>query len=137
MNLQKSLTNSKGDVYLEIETDEKEGLIYAKWKGKTSLDEIKTGSLAYLDVLKECPCSKLISDNTELETSWQPLNDWVEHTWTPRALALNLQYFALVVSPVFFVKVAAVELSQRIGDQLEIKTFNNLATARKWLSEVQ
>ena len=134
--IRKTVTDKKGNIFLQIEEDTQAGLLYAKWQGKVTLDDIKTGSLAFLDVLEACPCPRLLSDNTELETSWQTLNDWVEHTWTPQALALQLRYFAIVVSPVFFVKVAAVELSQRIADQLEIQLFPDVASARRWLAEV-
>jgi hypothetical protein len=134
--VRKTVADKHGNIFLRIEEDTEADLLYAKWKGKISLDDIKTGSLAFLDVLEEWPCARLLSDNTELDTGWQTLNDWVEHTWTPKALALQLRYFAIVVSPHFFVKVAAVELSQRIGNRLEIQVFADVASARRWLSEV-
>ena len=134
--LLKTLTDKHGRTYTQIYFEPEQNLIYSKSMGKLTLEEIKRSALAYLDVLEQVPCAKLLADTSEMETSWQTLNDWVENIWTPQAIALQLQYMALVIPPFFFVKLSAVDLTKRIQNKLDIRIFNDQHSAQSWLAEV-
>ncbi|PKV63276.1 hypothetical protein [Pontibacter ramchanderi] len=125
------LRHLMGDVYVTIQR--KKDYIEAKWQGHITADNVVCAAQAYLDLLKEAPCPKLLNDKTEVTGDWQDANDWLQFEWLPQVLRLGLRYLAHVYSFSMFSKLAARELEERITPQLSMKNFYERRLAEEWL----
>ncbi|GAB3830468.1 hypothetical protein [Hymenobacter jeollabukensis] len=125
-----------GHVYLTAERNRAEGWIHARWSGVQTLETVKEGGLAYVDMLREEPCAKLLNDHSELIGRFTEANEWVAQVWTPMILQAGLRYFAHVLSPGIFGQLSIEDLHQRIGDVFELKMFDDVEEAKQWLRGV-
>lgn len=122
-----------GRVYLVAERNREEGWIYARWSGVQTLGTVMEGGLAYVDMLREEPCAKLLNDHSELVGRFTEANEWVAQVWTPLIVQAGLRYFAHVLSPGIFGQLSIQDLHQRIGEQFEMKMFQDVEEAKNWL----
>jgi hypothetical protein len=125
-----------GHVFLTAERNREEGWIHARWSGVQTLDTVMTGGLAYVDMLREEPCAKLLNDHSELVGRFTEANDWIAQVWTPLILQAGLRYFAHVLSPGIFGQMSINDLHQRIEGVFELRMFGNLDEAKDWLRSV-
>lgn len=123
-----------GHVYLTATRDRAHGWIHAQWSGVQTLETVQAGGLAYLDMLRNEPCPKLLNDHRELVGRFTFANDWIAQVWTPRIMQAGLRYFAQVLSPGIFGQLSMQDLHQRIGEAFEVRLFGELAEAQAWLS---
>ena len=127
------LKKVNGDVFLEVERMPDNSYILAHWIGLQSLETVKQGGTYYAEMLKNQPCPKLLNSHEELIGPWNIANDWIVQEWTPKVQALGLRYMAQVLAPGVYGQLSFHQLHQRISDKLEIKMFNDKASAREWL----
>lgn len=125
-----------GRVFLTAERNRAEGWIHARWTGIQTLESIKQGGLAYVEMLREEPCSKLLNDHSELIGRFTEANDWIAQVWTPLILQAGLRYFAQVLSPGIFGQMSIKDLHQRIEGVFDLRMFGNLEEAKAWLRSV-
>ena len=92
------------------------------------------GCQATIDFLRENRCAHMLNDNREVVGSWNSANDWIAASWMPQVLKLGLKRFALIVSPGIFGQASAEEMVTRVGNQLEIRLFEDVELAKEWLS---
>ncbi len=138
MNPADTLTfrRADGHVYLTATRDRANGWIHALWTGIQTLETIQTGGLAYIEMLKQEPCPKLLNDHRELVGRFVDANQWIAEVWTPRIMQAGLRYFAQVLAPGVFGQMSMQDLHLRISDQFEIKMFDQLADAEAWLNSL-
>lgn len=129
------LTNSFDKVYLTIEFDRVNNWIYNNWTGVLPTDKVIQGGQATLDFLRENKCPHMLNDNREVIGSWNAANDWIAKNWVPQVVHLGLKRFAHIVSPGIFGQASAAEMVTRVGTQLEMRLFQNVELAKKWLRE--
>ena len=127
------LTKPDGSVFLEYERMPNNAYINAHWIGRQYLDTVQRGGKAYLDLMRELPCAKLLNSHEELVGPWDVANDWISSYWTPTAVSLGLRYMAQVLARGVYGQMSFQQLHQRIGNMLEIKMFDNEAAAKEWL----
>jgi hypothetical protein len=133
--MKKELTNSFDKVYLTIELDEANRWIYNNWLGVLPTEKVIQGCRATIDFLRENHCSQMLNDNREVVGSWSSANDWIAQNWVPQVLRLGLKRFAHVVSPGIFGQASAAEMVTRVGTQFEMRLFQDIELAKKWLQE--
>ena len=133
--MKKELTSSFDKVFLTIEYDAANQLIYNNWMGVVPTESVIQGCQATIDFLREHPCPSMLNDNRALIGSWSAANDWIAANWVPQVLRLGLRRFAHIVSPGIFGQASAAELVTRVGNQLEIRLFQDAAQAQAWLQE--
>jgi hypothetical protein len=131
------LKRRDGAVFITLEHRTKEGWIYVNWMGLQSVETVREGGEAMLDMLRQTGCHKILNDNRELVGPWDNANDWVEQTWTPKMIASGLKYLALVVSFGRYGQLSARDAHQRIGDSFEMRLFDDHAKARDWLRQAE
>jgi len=130
------LKNHVGKVFFTLEYKEKENLIYANWIGFVNVDNVIEGATKVLEAFESTGCPSFINDNRELTGPWKNANDWIENTWTPRALQAGLKNFAFVVSPNIFGELSAKDLGLRLDNiGFEMKTFKDYDVAVAWIKE--
>ncbi|GAB3582395.1 hypothetical protein [Hymenobacter daeguensis] len=125
-----------GHIFLTATRDRANGWIHAQWTGIQTLETIRAGGLAYIDMLKQEPCPKLLNDHRELIGRFTEANQWIAEVWTPRIMQAGLRYFAQVLAPGVFGQMSMQDLHLRISDQFEIKMFDQLAEAEAWLNSL-
>ncbi|GAA4029710.1 hypothetical protein GCM10022409_12450 [Hymenobacter glaciei] len=128
-----ALTNSFDKVFLTIEFDSANQWIYNNWVGVLPTEKVIQGCQATIDFLRENRCAHMLNDNREVIGSWNSANDWIAANWVPQVLALGLKRFAHIVSPGIFGQASAEEMVTRVGNQLEIRLFKDVALAKEWL----
>ncbi|MFT6827086.1 MAG: hypothetical protein ACI9Z3_001725 [Roseivirga sp.] len=127
------IRDSKDRIFYEAEIDQKNGWIYINWIGDISLDDVKRGSEAFLDLLSISKSQKLLNDNSLLTSNFLEINEWIEENIIPNAVAQGLKYFAHVLSPKFITRFSGVDLGLRVKP-IEFQAFKNRDKAEKWLS---
>lgn len=127
------LRHMMGDLYVTIQR--KQDYIEAKWQGHITADDVVCAAQAFLELLREDPCSKLLNDKSEVTGDWQEANDWLQFEWLPQVLGAGLRYMAHVYSFSMFSKLAARDLEERITPQLSMKNFYERRLAVEWLLE--
>ena len=120
-------------MYLTAERNREEGWIYAHWVGVQTRHTVMEGGMAYVEMLRAEPCSKLLNDHRELVGRFLDANDWIAQVWTPLIMQAGLRYFAHVLSPGIFGQISIEDLHQRIGNQFEMQFFEDIEAAKEWL----
>jgi len=133
--MKKELTNSFDKLYLTIELDVANGWIYNEWMGVLQTDKVIEGCQATIDYLRAHPCPHMLNDNRRVVGTWSSANDWIAQQWVPQVLALGLRRFAHIVAPGIFGQASAAEMVTRVGTQLEMRLFQDIDTAKRWLQE--
>lgn len=130
------LKNHFGKVFFTLDYNEKDGFIYANWIGFVNVDNVIEGATKVLEAFESTLCPSFINDNRELTGPWKNANDWIENTWTPRALQSGLKNFAFVVSPNIFGELSAKDLGLRLDNiGFEMQTFKDYDKAVAWIKE--
>jgi hypothetical protein len=108
-------------------------LVYNNWLGVLPTQKVIAGCQATIDFLQEVHCPYMLNDNRQLVGSWAAATDWIARHWVPQAQALGLKRFAHIVSPGIFGQASAAELVTRVGNRLEIRVFDDVDAAKRWL----
>lgn len=132
----RTFRRADGHVFLMATRDRAHGWIHAEWSGIQTLETVQAGGLAYIGMLQEEPCPKLLNDHRELVGRFTEANEWIAEVWTPRIMQAGLRYFAQVLAPGVFGQMSMQDLHVRISDQFEIKLFDQLAEAEAWLNSL-
>ncbi|MFT6971092.1 MAG: hypothetical protein ACJAXX_001660 [Roseivirga sp.] len=127
------IKDAKDHIFYEAEIDQKMGWIYINWVGDVSLDDVKRGSEAFLDLLAISKAKKLLNDNSLLTSNFLEINDWIEKNIIPKAVDLGLHYFAHILSPKFIARFSGVDLGLRVKP-IEFQAFKSRDKAEKWLA---
>lgn len=126
------LRHVQGDVYVTLY--QKPDYIEAVWKGHVSAEDIIAAGNAYLRLMQANPCPKLLNNKKDISGDWQEANDWLEFEWLPQAIKAGLQCLAHVYSSNVFSRLSAQDMFTRLSDHINMKNFNEIEKAEKWLS---
>jgi hypothetical protein len=129
----KEFKKPNGDTFLIAERAEDNAYIHARWIGIQTLETVKEGGMFYVNMLKEKPCPRLLNNHKELIGPWDIANEWIAKEWTPMVMKLGLKYMSQVLAPGIYGKMSFHQLHQHIGDQFEIKMFDEEMPALDWL----
>lgn len=131
------LKNFLDKVYCTITYDPLNKWYYADWIGYVSPENIKTGAMAYLDLMKENPSAFLLNNNQNLVGPWDKANDWLENIWVPEARAHGLRYMAHVLAPNIAAALSGQDLHRRVDSVFDMRIFGDMAKAQAWLRQVR
>lgn len=131
------LTSVTGKVFLTIEYDTVNNWIYNNWLGYVSPNNVKLGSLAVLEAFQEYKTPYGLNNNIELVGRWDESVDWIEKEWMPKAVAAGLRCYAHVANKESFAAPSAAAMQSRSQDMFDMRVFDNLESAKKWLRECQ
>lgn len=127
-----TVENALGNVYYEASYNEDGKYVLSDWIGFVTVEEVKKAANAGIDLFLKPngTCTKMLNSNEKLQGSWEEANDWI-----PRALQGGLRYFAHVVSPDVFARLAADTLEQNFKEAgFTMRTFGNRQDAVAWLN---
>lgn len=120
--------------YVEINLQEDEGVIVARWKGFLTVEQVKRGCGLMSRVIAEKNISRHLSDHTDLKLLRKEVQEYLSSTWFHEVEALGLRKLAVKTAVDLFAKatVQKVNTEQPYGE-LRIDTFRSYEAAKKWL----
>jgi hypothetical protein len=134
-------SSSSGDVYLDepwlsIRWDRAHDCVHAEFKSFANSSELRAGTTAILQAIRDRKASALISDNRRLEGVTDLDQLWLRDSWVPLAVAAGIQRIAVVVARRGLGKLASEAIISKFGKTaFETRTFEALDDALKWVSE--
>lgn len=121
-------------VFLEIERDDTNKWIYARWMGQLTTDDVKEGAIKVLGEIRDSGYCLLLNDNKHLVGHWDEANEWIAQEWVPMAIEAGLNKFAHVVSDYSFGQASAETMKINVGESFEMHLFDNIDKASSWLT---
>ena len=122
--------------YCEINLDESSNILYAKWVGFLTIDQIKKGCDFMSAYIKDNVTTQHLSDHQDLKVLTPDCKDYLTGEWFPEVEKLGLKKVAALVSTNIFARSSIDDVNSRalvqLGD-LTIDTFNEEADCIKWL----
>lgn len=115
-----------------------ENWLFAKWMGVQNFDDIKTGGLKMLELLKAKNANKVLNDNSEVKGTFAEGADWAAKEWLPKMVEAGLKHFAWILSPSTLSQMSAqtlVDAGKERNDD-PIQTFADFDSAKEWLRSV-
>jgi hypothetical protein len=134
-------SSSSADVYLDepwlsIRWDRAHDCVHAEFKSFANSSELRAGTTAILQAIRDRKASALISDNRRLEGVTDLDQLWLRDSWVPLAVAAGIQRIAVVVARRGLGKLASEAIISKFGKTaFETRTFEALDDALKWVSE--
>ncbi len=117
-------------------------LIRINWSGEISMEELKTGYEAALEVLKQHPVQRMLIDNSKrrLTNSDRP-HGMFEALFNQALAVINATLFlALVVSPEEYYLTTETnqfaDYEKAVNDHVIVERFLNKQEAEAWLAKV-
>lgn len=129
----RELTSSTGKTYLTIHFDEQRHWVYNDWIGYVSPDNVKQGSLAVLEAIKQYKASCGLNDNRHLVGRWDDSVEWIEQEWVPMASDAGLRFYAHVANADAFAAASSADMLSRVRGRFEMRIFQDIDEARNWL----
>lgn len=117
---------------LEITFTKDTGIMFCRWIGPQTNDDIKNSGAIILELSRKYSISKILNDNTQVVGSWFESSEWTVQVWFPSMIEAGLKNFAWIYSPDFFAMVSAKEASP---DSTVVRFFDNYEDAYNWLLE--
>lgn len=133
----RELTTSTGKTYLTIYFDEHHHWVYNDWIGYVSPENVKQGSLAVLEAIKQYKASCGLNDNRHLVGRWDESVEWIEQVWIPMAAEAGLKYYAHVANAEAFAAASSADMLNRVRGRFEMRIFQDIDEARDWLTACQ
>ncbi|MCP2043603.1 STAS/SEC14 domain-containing protein [Pontibacter sp. HSC-36F09] len=131
------LTSSTGKTYLTIYYDEHNKWVYNDWIGYVSPENVKQGSLAVLQAIKQHKASCGLNDNRNLVGRWDESVEWIEQVWIPAAAEAGLRYYAHIANEDAFAAASSADMLDRVQGRFEMRIFKDIDEARSWLTACQ
>jgi hypothetical protein len=120
--------------FVTLSYDEAHHLIKAEWHNHLTSKEVIMAGAAYLKILEDVPCTRLLSDKSHISGDWSEANDWLEYEWIPEAVDAGLRCFAYVLSEDIYNRMAGLDLYKRLQGNLKVKLFSSVTDAENWLA---
>lgn len=115
-------------------------VLYAEWQMMTSFENMKEGSMAYLDALKKYELSHVLVDLTKIKGNFSYLTDWIREDWAPLAHAAGLKAVAMIPSSDIFTQYTIEQINRRYqkGDKLfKFRMYLQAEDAYDWILQEQ
>lgn len=117
---------------IEITYSKEENFIYCNWLGFQNKQSIMESGETILNIVKDKGVTRVLNDNTKVTGPWQEAAEWTSNVWFPQMFEAGLEKFAWIFSANIFSELSAKKAMPQTD---QIKSFNNLHDAKKWLTE--
>lgn len=107
------------------------------WRGNGIGDDYKKSMIKIKDLITEKKIEGWVAEISNFGVVSKENKDWVNADWFPSVIGAGLKRMAVVVPSNIFGKMSAEEVLAKVTDQVHIKHFDNLDSAKAWIkSEV-
>ncbi len=131
------INNAFGKVFLTVEYDASRHLVHNMWMGYQTLESVMLGANACLEMVERFKCPFILNDNRLVVGPWNHATDWIADDWSPRAVALGLSHFAIVVSQDSLAALSAETMAEKVTDSYFVRIFGEFDQARQWLASAK
>jgi hypothetical protein len=123
--------------YLSIHWDGVHHHVFSEWKGFANSEEIRTSLMKGIRAIRDHSATCWVSDARKLKVFVHEDQKWAKEIWMPLAVRAGLKRVAFVTALSGLGKLTIEDVSglyDKAG--LQSHTFDSLAAARHWVSEV-
>ncbi len=131
--MKNELVNPFGRVYITVEEDFNNRLIYVNWMGYLTEENVKAGAKAYTEALAQAGFNCVLNDTRLIVGSWNHSMNWVLNEWAPAAAKAGLKRIAMLANPDTFGGSTAATFINELK-VFEAKAFDAIEEAQQWLS---
>ncbi|WP_460582113.1 hypothetical protein [Hymenobacter arcticus] len=117
---------------LRVSHDAPNGWLYNQWRGKHDAASIKMHADGVVACLAAQPCSKMLSDHSELIGAWHRMVPWIGGDYFDRLAALGVAHFAWVCAADYHDRIA-MERACFLLPCPVVAIFSDVASAYDWL----
>lgn len=118
---------------LTIAYDYIENWLELHWQGIPDDEEVMTGALKLLDLLRQERCQKVLNDNSQMQGLWAEAARWGGEVFFPQLYEAGCRYFAWVQSPERYSQLSAELAMEQTTANIVFMSFQDPATATEWL----
>ncbi|WP_109829886.1 hypothetical protein [Reichenbachiella versicolor] len=113
------------------------GILYAKWNGFLTIDQIKNGCGVLTNYIKKNGLKIHLSDHSELKVLNDECKTYLSTEWFPEVEALGITKIAALISPNVFTRKSVDDVNESNNRvqmrNLTIENFNTQEDCEKWL----
>ncbi|RYU83319.1 STAS/SEC14 domain-containing protein [Hymenobacter persicinus] len=109
--------------------------LYVEWKGIHTEESAQSGGTQILRCLQQCPCDKVLSDNTQVTSNWEKAAQWVGEYYYEQLAQRGVQYVAWVY-PAHWAVRNSMDTAMKFITRPQVVTFDDLASAYSWLQQI-
>jgi hypothetical protein len=123
--------------YLSIRWDGLHHHVYSEWHAFASSVELRRGLLTGIQAIRDNHATGYVSDARKVKVIVHADQQWIKEKWMPLAQEAGLKRLAFVTAPTGLGKVSIEDVSGLVDhNELQSRTFDSMAAARQWVSEV-
>ena len=130
-----TLADVHGDPLAEFWQYPADRLLYVRWHGNLTSQEVIRGATEYLHQQRQVNCPLLLNDKCDSTGDWREALPWLEYEWLPQAQKLDLRAFAYVFAPDVTNQLVSNEFIDKISGHLPVQIFYELPLAWQWLTK--
>jgi len=119
---------------LRITYDARNEWLYNQWRGQHDEASVQAGGLQVYACLAQQPCTKVLSDHSELHGDWLQGDVRLSRYYFNRLAALGVVRFAWVYGPDYRDR-AAMERACCLLTRPVVAIFDEVASAYEWLQQ--
>lgn len=128
-----TIPDAYGKLLIEYWHYEAEQVLYTRWHGNLTAEEVIKGAEHAATLLSTLHCPLLLNDKHHSSGDWSEAMTWLEYEWLPRALKEGLKAIAYVFAPDVSNQIVSVEFAKRAEQHLAIRLFYSVPAAWGWL----
>ncbi len=124
--------------YLSIRWDGVHRHVHTEWRAFANSAELRAGLLKGVRAIREHSAAAYVSDARKVKVIVHDDQKWVKEIWMPLAIQAGLKRLAFVTAATGLGKLTIEDIAGLVDDHggLHSRTFDSMAAARQWVSEV-
>lgn len=124
------------ETYLSIRWDGLHKHVFSEWRGFANSAELRSSLLKGIQAIRDNHAAAYVSDGRKLRVIVHEDQNWIKETWMPLAIQAGLKRLAFVTAPTGLGKLTIEDVAGLVDNHgLLSRTFDSVASARKWVSE--
>lgn len=122
--------------YLSIRWDGLHKHVFSEWRGFANSAELRSSLLKGIAAIRDNRAAAYVSDARKLRVIVHEDQNWIKETWMPLAIQAGLKRLAFVTAGTGLGKLTIEDVAGLVDNHgLLSRTFDSVASARKWVSE--
>jgi hypothetical protein len=117
----------------EVTLDESVPCIFVRWKGYATSVQLRYIHECLIDFIERERVSRILGDDTALVSAAAEDQAWIIWNWIPLAMVAGLWIVASKIPNSYYGKTSVGRIQAVISPKIRIKSFDDLADARRWL----
>jgi hypothetical protein len=104
-----------------------------RWKGYATSAQLRFIHETLIHLISKYRADRILGDDTALPTISERDQDWITHSWMPRAIAFGLRWAAAKRPHGYFGQASVSRIHTSAPPGLTVRSFESLEEAKQWL----